>query len=81
MIGKRITAIGDITLLRTVLENLLGNAWKFTQKMAEARIEFGVINKEHKVIYFVRDNGAGFDMKYAGPPLLSVSPSPQRVGI
>jgi light-regulated signal transduction histidine kinase (bacteriophytochrome) len=47
------------------MENLLGNAWKFTQKQAEAKIEFGKTEKEGKTIYFIRDNGVGFDMKYA----------------
>ncbi len=56
---------GDPTLLRTVLENLLGNAWKFTREHPEARIEFGVEREDGGVrTYFVRDNGAGFDMAY-----------------
>ena len=55
---------GDRQLLRVMLENLLGNAWKFTSKRADARIEFGV-QQDHQPAYFVRDNGAGFDMRYA----------------
>jgi light-regulated signal transduction histidine kinase (bacteriophytochrome) len=47
------------------MENLLGNAWKYTSRTAEARIEFGVEEQEGKTVYFVRDNGAGFDMGYA----------------
>jgi light-regulated signal transduction histidine kinase (bacteriophytochrome) len=50
--------------LRVMLENLLGNAWKFTSKRSDARIEFGV-QQDHQPVYFVRDNGAGFDMRYA----------------
>jgi len=63
-------ANGDPRLLRVVLENLLGNAWKFTGKCAHARIEFGVLNSSEKArqankpVYFVRDNGAGFEMAY-----------------
>jgi light-regulated signal transduction histidine kinase (bacteriophytochrome) len=48
-----------------MLENLLGNAWKFTAKRLQARIEFGTLQHGGKSVYFVRDNGAGFDMAYA----------------
>ena len=51
-------------LLRMALENLIGNAWKFTKERECARIEFGVMQQNSKTIYYVRDNGTGFDMKY-----------------
>jgi len=54
----------DPRLMRIVLENLLGNAWKFTGEKEPAEIEFGLIKKDKAEIYFVRDNGAGFDMEY-----------------
>lgn len=61
-----LAAEGDPRLLRNVMENLLGNAWKFTAKTAQARIEFGATRDEAgKPVFFVRDNGAGFDMTYA----------------
>jgi PAS domain S-box-containing protein len=57
----------DARLVRAMFENLLGNAWKFTAKKAETHIEFGVqLQVDGSKIYFVRDNGAGFDMAYAG---------------
>lgn len=56
---------GDAILLRAVLDNLLGNAWKFTAKTEEARITFGHQEENGKEVLFVRDNGAGFDMAYA----------------
>ncbi len=52
-------------MLRAALENLLGNAWKFTGKCSLALVEFGVTTNKGKQVYFVRDNGAGFDMAYA----------------
>ena len=55
----------DHRLLRAALENLLGNAWKFTSKQAAARIEFGVEGEQRAPVFFIRDNGAGFDMTYA----------------
>src|SRR5712691_10633648 len=45
-------------------QNLLGNAWKYSGKQAHPRIEFGRTNHDGQQTYFVRDNGAGFDMKY-----------------
>jgi PAS domain S-box-containing protein len=56
---------GDGQLLRIVLDNLLGNAWKFTGKHLQARIELGVGARDGRVVYFVRDDGAGFDMAYS----------------
>jgi signal transduction histidine kinase len=55
----------DRGLLRVLLENLLGNAWKFTARRADAVIEVGSAEQNGQRVYFVRDNGAGFDMKYA----------------
>lgn len=57
---------GDPGLLRTVLENLLGNAWKYTSKCEQARIEFGVDSARGRKAFYVRDNGIGFEMAYAG---------------
>jgi light-regulated signal transduction histidine kinase (bacteriophytochrome) len=51
--------------MRAVFENLLGNAWKFTGKREAARIEFGSLRDGARITYYVRDNGAGFDMAYA----------------
>ena len=55
----------DPNLIRVVLENLLGNAWKFTRKTSHARIDVGAIRHHDRTAVFVRDNGAGFDMTYA----------------
>jgi light-regulated signal transduction histidine kinase (bacteriophytochrome) len=55
----------DPRLARALLTNLLGNAWKFTSKAAAPRIELGAIEKDGALAFFVRDNGAGFDMAYA----------------
>lgn len=66
VIPDGIHAEADHRLLRAALENLLGNAWKFTGKQAAARIEFGVEGEPRAPVFFIRDNGAGFDMTYAG---------------
>ena len=58
-----LVAMGDARLMRSVMENLLGNAWKFTSRSADAQITFG--GSALRGEYFVRDNGAGFDMAYA----------------
>jgi signal transduction histidine kinase len=57
---------GDEQLLRLIVENLLDNAWKYTGRTAAARIEFGRRAERGETAYFVRDNGAGFDMQYVG---------------
>ena len=65
VIADDLLAEGDARLLRGLLENLLGNAWKFTGKQGAARIEVGLTDAGGERAYFVRDNGAGFDMAYA----------------
>jgi len=65
VIADGLNVEGDPHLLRIVLDNLLGNAWKFTAKRDGARIEFGSIGENGTRQFFIRDNGAGFDMSYA----------------
>ncbi len=60
-----VVVTGDGQLLKIALENLLQNAWKFTGNQAEPRIEFGVTQTSGEPTYFIRDNGAGFEMTYA----------------
>ena len=60
-----VVVTGDGQLLKIALENLLQNAWKFTGHQAEPRIEFGVTQTSGEPTYFIRDNGAGFEMTYA----------------
>ena len=65
-IGPLPPAHGDRAMIKQVLANLLGNSVKYTRKREVAEIELGVAGEEHnRLIFFVRDNGAGFDMKYA----------------
>src|SRR5439155_11235808 len=64
-IQEELMADADSRLMQIALENLLGNSWKFTRNTVGARIEFGRDQNGHGPIYFVRDNGAGFDMTYA----------------
>jgi signal transduction histidine kinase/CheY-like chemotaxis protein len=64
-ICDHLSARADPGMMRVMLENLLANAWKFTSKTAQARVEFGLIERNsHLTTFFVRDNGAGFDPRY-----------------
>ncbi|MBI5886566.1 MAG: PAS domain S-box protein [Deltaproteobacteria bacterium] len=66
VIEKGLTVTGDVRLLRVAMENLINNAWKFTGNKEEARIEFGASgSKDGRRVFYVRDNGAGFDMRYS----------------
>jgi PAS domain S-box-containing protein len=62
-IAAGVGAVGDERLLQIALENLLGNAWKYTGKKPVAHITFGVTQQQGETVYFVRDDGAGFDME------------------
>lgn len=64
IIAENLIESVDPRLMRLVFENLLNNAWKFTAKNDKSEIEFGRMTKNGKPVYFIRDNGAGFDMKY-----------------
>lgn len=64
-VAPNLAARGDPRLLQVVLENLLNNAWKYTSKQEQAEIEFGSKQENDQTIFFLRDNGAGFDMAYA----------------
>jgi light-regulated signal transduction histidine kinase (bacteriophytochrome) len=66
VVADGLSAQTDPRLLRIVLTNLFGNAWKFTAKRAHGRIEFGSTGANGDKEYFTRDNGAGFDQAYAG---------------
>jgi two-component system, NtrC family, sensor kinase len=64
-VPEPVIAQGDPRLLRVLLENVVGNAWKFTSKVAAARIEVGRSDQNGDTVYHVRDNGAGFEPAYA----------------
>ena len=66
-IAPGMVAEGDWRLLHAAVENLLGNAWKYTSRHERAHVEFGSYtrSKDGVTVYFVRDDGAGFDMNYA----------------
>lgn len=59
-------AHGDASLMTIVLVNLLGNAWKYSAKQATAQIAFGHVTGKKETVFYIRDNGAGFDMEHAG---------------
>lgn len=65
VVAPGMRANGDPGLIRTVLENLLGNAWKFTSNSKDARVESGAESRDGRTVFFIKDNGAGFDMRYA----------------
>ena len=64
-IQPELMAFGDANLLRLALENLISNAWKFTSKTPQASIEIGAIRHDGQPVFYIRDNGVGFDMKYS----------------
>jgi len=66
IVANSITAYADANLIHIVLDNLLGNAWKYTRKKSHPRAEFGTYVDNGQTIYYVKDNGDGFDMKYVG---------------
>jgi signal transduction histidine kinase len=61
VVDEDLQADADPVLIRSVLENLLGNAWKFTHNVPTAKIQIGVLRQDNGLVYFVRDNGVGFD--------------------
>ena len=64
-IEPALQATGDPTLLRQVIENLLANAWKYSSRVEQAQIGFGRSEREGRLVFEVKDNGAGFDMRSA----------------
>jgi PAS domain S-box-containing protein len=66
IVQEGITVQGDPYLLKIAMKNLMDNAWKFTGNTKHPRIEFGTTARDGKTVFFIRDNGAGFEMAYAG---------------
>lgn len=64
IIAEGLCVNGDTNLLQVAMDNLLNNAWKFTGKHSHAKIEFGILQNDSRHVYFVSDDGAGFDMAY-----------------
>ena len=64
IIQESLMAYADPGLMEIAISNLIGNAWKFTSKTSNACIEFGTIKQHGKTVYFIKDNGAGFEQKY-----------------
>jgi PAS domain S-box-containing protein len=64
-IQSGLTTVGDRRLLQIAMDNLLSNAWKYTQKTEHPKFSFGMQRKNGKPVYFIKDNGAGFDMTYS----------------
>ena len=64
-IGAGLIAVADQGLMTAVLENLIGNAWKFTGKTEKACIAFGAVKRDKQAVFFVKDNGVGFDPEHA----------------
>ncbi len=65
VIAPELIAEGDANLLSALLFNLLDNAWKFTSGVEEARIELGSTRQDGRTVYYLKDNGVGFDMSHA----------------
>jgi signal transduction histidine kinase len=65
VVPEDLRVVADLALLQVLVETLVGNAWKFSEKAAPARIDVGAVDLDGERIVFVRDNGAGFDMAYA----------------
>ncbi|MFC1569716.1 two-component regulator propeller domain-containing protein [bacterium] len=65
IIKENIYVKGDVSLLRVMIRNLIDNAWKFTCKTSNARIQFDSIELDGKIVYVIKDNGIGFDMRYS----------------
>jgi len=83
IIAPRLPAEGDPDLLRVVLQHLIGNAWKYSSGQNIARVELGMEEQDGRSVYFVRDNGAGFDMDRATKlfgPLLPLHPEAEFPG-
>jgi PAS domain S-box-containing protein len=65
LIANDAVVSGDLRLIHSAITNLINNAWKFTSKREDAQIQFGIDQQEEGRIFFIRDNGAGFDMRHA----------------
>lgn len=65
VVAPELSAYADVNLIESVLVNLIGNAWKYTEREKNAKIEIGCQHENDKEIFFVKDNGVGFDMRYA----------------
>ncbi len=65
IIEPEVKICGDFGLMKIAISNLIGNAWKYSSKTPDAKIEFGALEKAGQKVYFVRDNGVGFDMAFA----------------